>query len=104
MKNKWLVILSVVVVFAFLALNVRGGSIETANAAPRDGVYDISWYTVDGGGAQDLSGGSYSLSGTIGQPDAGALSGGAYSLNGGFWSSGAANLLRFFLPAIVKNP
>jgi len=95
-----------VLVFAclFLALNARGVSVATVNAAPRDGVYDISWYTVDGGGAQDLMGGAYTLSGTIGQPDAGAQSGGSYTLNGGFWSSGAANLLRFFLPAIMKNP
>ncbi len=55
------------------------------NAEPRPLSYDISWYTIDGGGAQNLAGGTYSLSGTIGQFDAGNQSGGAYTLNGGYW-------------------
>jgi hypothetical protein len=46
--------------------------------------YDISWWTVDGGGGSS-TGGVYALSGTIGQPDAGRISGGSYSLVGGFW-------------------
>ena len=44
--------------------------------------YNIDWFTIDGGGGTS-SGGAYSLSGTIGQPDAGAMSGGAYTLIGG---------------------
>jgi hypothetical protein len=48
--------------------------------------YSIDWYKVAGGGGTS-SGGSYSLSGTIGQPEAsGALTGGNYSLTGGFWA------------------
>jgi len=52
--------------------------------------YDLSWWTVDGGGATFSSGGSYELGGTIGQPDAGTLSGGDFTLGGGFWGGGAA--------------
>jgi uncharacterized repeat protein (TIGR01451 family) len=49
--------------------------------------YDLSWYTVDGGGATFSVGGTYSLGATIGQPDAsGALTGGSYALVGGFWA------------------
>ena len=47
--------------------------------------YSIDWFTIDGGGGTS-SGGGYSVSGTIGQPDAGAMSGGNYSVTGGFWS------------------
>jgi len=48
--------------------------------------YSIDWYEVAGGGGTS-TGGVYAVSGTIGQPDAGApLSGGQYSLTGGFWS------------------
>jgi hypothetical protein len=48
--------------------------------------YSIDWYKVAGGGGTS-SGGSYTLSGTIGQPDASsAMTGGSYSLTGGFWS------------------
>jgi len=46
--------------------------------------YAIDWFTIDGGGGSSSSG-SLTLSGTIGQPDAGTLSGGNYTLQGGFW-------------------
>ena len=49
-------------------------------------VYSIDWYKIAGGGGTS-TGGAYAVSGTIGQPDAGAaMSGGNYSLTGGFWS------------------
>ena len=51
--------------------------------------YEISWFTVDGGGGTS-SGGAYTVSGTIGQPDAGQLAGGGYTLSGGFWGVVAA--------------
>ena len=47
--------------------------------------HSIDWFTFDGGGTS--TGGVYSVSGTIGQPDAGASSGGSYSLIGGFWGA-----------------
>jgi len=49
--------------------------------------YDLSWYTIDGGGGTS-TGGVFSVSGTIGQPDANAtpMVGGNFSLSGGFWS------------------
>ena len=47
--------------------------------------YSIDWYKVAGGGGTS-TGGVYSVSGTIGQADAGAMAGGNYSLTGGFWS------------------
>jgi hypothetical protein len=54
--------------------------------------YAIDWHTVDGGGAGPAnasSGGTYTLSGTVGQSDARnhpqAMSGGGYRLTGGFW-------------------
>lgn len=49
------------------------------------GQYTISWYTVDGGGGTS-TGGQYSLTGTIGQPDAGFSSVGNYGLFSGFWN------------------
>ena len=47
--------------------------------------YDISWYTIDGGGGISTEG-DYELVGTIGQPDAGVMSGGDFVLSGGFWA------------------
>jgi len=51
--------------------------------------YSIDWSTVDGGGGAS-TGGVYTVTGTIGQPDAGTLTGGNYTLTGGFWSILAA--------------
>jgi hypothetical protein len=54
------------------------------------GQYSIDWYTIDGGGGTS-TGGQYSLTATIGQPDAGGvMTGGSYSLTSGFWSLMAA--------------
>ncbi len=47
---------------------------------------EISSYTIDGGGGTS-TGGSFTLSGTIGQHDAGGpMTGGAFELTGGFWA------------------
>jgi hypothetical protein len=48
--------------------------------------YSIDWHKVAGGGGTS-TGGVYSVSGTIGQHDAGGpMTAGAYSLTGGFWA------------------
>jgi hypothetical protein len=46
--------------------------------------YSLDWFTLDDGSATS-AGSGYSLTGTIGQPDAGAMTGGNYALAGGFW-------------------
>ena len=51
--------------------------------------YSVDWYTIDGGGGTS-TGGVYSVTGTIGQPDAGHMSGGNFSVDGGFWGIIAA--------------
>jgi uncharacterized repeat protein (TIGR01451 family) len=49
--------------------------------------YDLAWHTVDGGGATFSTGGSFSLGGTIGQPDAGGpFTSSPYTLHSGFWA------------------
>jgi hypothetical protein len=48
--------------------------------------YSINWFKVAGGGGTS-TGGTYQVSGTIGQHDAGGpMTNGQYSLIGGFWS------------------
>ena len=57
-----------------------------ATAVAVQAQYSIDWYKIAGGGGTS-TGGTYQVTGTIGQPDArGAMSGGSYSLTGGFWS------------------
>jgi hypothetical protein len=46
----------------------------------------IPWTTIDGGGGVS-SGGVFTLTGTIGQPDAATpTAGGAFTITGGFWA------------------
>lgn len=56
-------------------------------ASPAAAQYEIAWWTVDGGGVTGATGGTYTLSGTIGQPDAGGpYTGAPYTLHSGFWA------------------
>ena len=70
-----------VVVFALL-LSTLNSQLSTAFAQQ----YTIDSYKIAGGGGTS-TGSVYSVTGTIGQPDAGAaMSGGSFSVSGGFWS------------------
>jgi hypothetical protein len=67
--------------------------------------YDLSWWTIDGGGGSS-NGGNYILDGTAGQPDPGPiLSGGSYNLEGGFWGGGLSGMTTFniYLPLVMRN-
>jgi len=64
--------------------------------------YDLGWWTADGGGGNSI-GGVYTLSGTVGQPDAGLVAGGQYTLAGGFWLASAPHQASF-LPLILSRP
>ena len=76
MKTQFLLMLSLGVLLA-------GGATVCAQT------YALDWFTIDGGGGTS-TGGVYSISGTIGQPDAGKMSGGSYMIDGGFWGIIAA--------------
>lgn len=54
--------------------------------------FELDWSTVDGGGVTEITGGTMSLSGTAGQPDAGELPGGTMRLYGGFWFPRSATI------------
>lgn len=57
--------------------------------AQAGGGFNMSWFTVDDGGGTS-TGGSYTWSATIGQPDAGTLSNGRFTFVGGFWGVAAS--------------
>lgn len=65
-----------------LGLSTINSQLSTAHAQ----TYSIDWFTIDGGGGTSTAG-VYSVTGTIGQPDAGAtMTNGQYSVTGGFWA------------------
>jgi hypothetical protein len=82
-----------------VTLIITGLAISAASASIQAGDYSISWYTFDGGGGKS-TGGIFTLSGTIGQPDAGLYAGTGYDLAGGFWAWVARYL--GYLPLIKK--
>ena len=65
------------IIVGFVLLLIIGYSSPAQN-------FSIDWFTIDGGGGTS-TGGVFSVSGTIGQPDAGRMSGGNFTLEGGFW-------------------
>lgn len=74
----------------------------TTGASPS---YDLTWWTIDGGGSTSVGGNGYTLCSTIAQPDAGLLAGGHYSLNGGFWyaiDKAEPEEITVYLPVIVR--
>jgi hypothetical protein len=79
-----------------LAVWTIAATVQSAGGDP----YDLSWHTIDGGGGISTDG-TYTLHGTIGQPDAGVMNNGIYTLVGGFWGGGAAQY-RLYLPLIRK--
>lgn len=82
-------------IFVLIALAQLLLSAGTAHAQ-----LSMTWYTVDGGGGTS-SGGTLSISGTGGQPDASnPLTGGTLSITGGFWPG--ANP-AFDCPADITN-
>ena len=70
-------------------------------AAPQ--AFDLSWWTVDGGGGTSSSG-DFALSGTIGQPDTSPLmSGGDFTIVGGYWGGGALLAQnQLYLPIVTR--
>ena len=81
-------------------LLLAGGSAARAQPA-------IPWQTVDNGGGQ-CTAGTYTLTGTIGQADAGVMAVGPFVLAGGFWKSTAAPVdntsQSIYLPIIQRSP
>jgi hypothetical protein len=84
-----------------IAWVLLGLVLVTGVVAAQEG-YDLSWWTVDGGGHTFSSGGGYHLGGTVGQPDAGQLAGEGYRLGGGFWA-GAPAFYHLYLPLVVRG-
>jgi hypothetical protein len=70
----------------FLKFVCAAGALSVATAAygQTGPILDLSWNTIDGGGGTS-TGSGFTLSGTIGQHDAGVMTGGGYEITGGFW-------------------
>jgi hypothetical protein len=102
--RQGITMLSVAVLFCLVV--ATGPSLAPARAGAGAG-YDLSWWTVDGGGSAMAGGagsGTYTLTGTSGQPDAGILAQSPYLLAGGFWGRGELTEARHhvYLPLVLR--
>ena len=74
--------------FAIVGIALVAVLAVTFSALAQTDTFDVPWFSVDGGGGTS-TGGEFTLSGSIGQPDAGTLSGGEFTIRGGsrpgFW-------------------
>lgn len=87
---------------------IAAGLAFSSLALASHGGYHLDWWTADGGGVSSVESadGTYALSGTAGQPDAGTLESndGSYTLSGGFWVGGAASGGQndVYVPLVIK--
>ena len=58
----------------------------------------IDWYSIGGGGGTS-TGGSFTLNGVVGQPDAGVSTGGDFTLYGGFLGPAMGPLPTYYRDA-----
>ncbi len=77
--------------------------LAVSGIASAAGPFSIDRWTVDGGGGVSQAG-TYTLTGTLGQPDAGVMKGSSYLLPGGFWRGEAVAPDRYTLnlPLVVR--
>lgn len=96
MKKRWIVLLALVMM---LVLVIVGTALASSG-----GDYEISWWTVDGGGKTLNAGGGYTLGGAAGQPDAGIWESNGYTLAGGFWGGGSLPKggYAIYLPLVLR--
>lgn len=89
----------------FITLSLLLLLLATVTLRANGGVFGINWWTTESGAVASGSGeqGSYSLSGTLGQPDAGNQAGGTFQLSGGYWSGSTKADFSVFLPLIVRE-
>ncbi len=99
MSRKTIWTLAILMLLLATALSSRG---FMAQAEPDVVGYEIMWWSIDGG-ATTMQNAPYTLSGTIGQPDAVTLSADGYVLQGGFWASVVPSSPLIYLPLIQKN-
>ena len=88
----------IILVILFLSLLFAGIALAQPMA------FSLPWWTVDGGGGTS-QGGVYTLSDTIGQPDASYITGGDFTLTGGFAAGGAPAPLskQLYLPLVLTE-
>ena len=71
------------------SISFVAAALFAALTTPAFAQLSITSFTIDGGGGTS-TGGVFTLSGTIGQPDAGRQTASPYSCSGGYWGGGGA--------------
>lgn len=86
----------------FLSVALLAALLLVAGLAAAQSDFDLDWHTTEAGGRS--SGGSYTLHGVLGQPDAGEGAGAAFRLEGGFLAAAPAQgRTSVHLPVIFRQ-
>jgi hypothetical protein len=94
-------VLLAVLILLLLVTGVQADPTDSVPASP-SADYEITWWTVDGGGTTFSENNGYTLGSTAGQPDAAVWGGNGYTLTGGFWS-GALVEYSVYLPLVLRD-
>jgi hypothetical protein len=101
-RRRYQFVLALLVALALIAIASPGST--WSEDSSRLEAYDLSWWSVDGGGETLSSGGSYTLGSSLGAPDAGAAAGKSFGLGGGFWGGGeVTERYDRYLPLVVRD-
>ena len=94
-----------IAVIFIAGLLLLGGVWQTSSAQTRPhATYGLKKSSVNPGGSGNA--GIYTVSSSIGQPDAGEVSAGIYTIGGGFWGGGVivsvASQHMVYLPLVLR--
>jgi hypothetical protein len=99
MKGEGMRSISILRPLSWAALAVALSLAGAADLAA--GPLTITRWTIDGGGVWFSRVGTWTLAGSIGQPDAGKLEGSTYTVRGGFWGAGALDVTAVPTPGPI---
>lgn len=101
MNTKFLKLPSLKLILFLLILLVM---IVIPVVAQSGGDYDLTWNTVDNSGGIISTGSTFTMTGSIGQPEAGFASGGSFTFSGGFITGGSFMPVNnyIFLPLLTR--
>lgn len=81
-KRRLTAVLLIAILLLLTTFSIQAGS---------GNQYAIDWYSMDSGGTMAATGGTFELSGTIGQVDTAVIGQDTFEIQAGFWSGASGS-------------